>query len=191
VNQEDLRTRLLIELEEVTRDARAIADGLSEEQLAWADGHAWSLGQVFEHLVLSIDGYVSRIRGRIFSPHAAHVVAETETDWEPSLMGWMIVKRLRAPRPLPAPRIWVPGPTPRPDVVNAFMQRQSTLTYLLRASSALFWNRVRTTSPVSAVVRLNLGDAFSILMVHAQRHIGQMERIRDRDTFPKELRLRN
>jgi hypothetical protein len=70
--------------------------------------------------------------------------------------------------------------------VNAFIQRQATLTYLLRASAALHWNRVRTTSPVNPLIRLNLGDAFQILIVHAQRHVGQMAQLRETELFPRE-----
>lgn len=184
MNQDALRTRLSIELEAVTRDALTAAAGLSDEQLRWSDGSGWSIAQVFEHLVLSTDAYVAKIRGKIFSPHAVHVAAETEAEWEPSLMGWMLVRRMRSPRPLPAPRIFIPGPTPREDVVNAFVQRQKTFTYLLRSSSALYWSRVRATSPVSAMIRMNLGDAFSVLIVHQQRHVGQMERVRQRMQFP-------
>ncbi len=169
----------------MTRDALTVAYGLSDEQLAWSrDG--WSVGQLFEHLVIYSDSYVSRMRGRIFDAHAPHTIAETPVEWEPSLLGWMMVKRLRSPRAMPAARIFAPNPTPRPEIVNAFIQRQATLTYLLRASAALHWNRVRVTSPVNPLIRLNLGDAFQILIVHAQRHIGQMAQLRDVELFPPE-----
>jgi uncharacterized damage-inducible protein DinB len=186
MNQEDLRNRLLAEHEAVTRDALTVAYGLSDEQLAWSQPDGWSIGQLFEHLVIASDSYFSKMRGRVFDAHAPHTIAKASVEWEPSLMGWMMVKRLRSPRAMPAPRIFKPSPTPRPEVVNGFIQRQATLTYLLRASAALHWNRIRVTSPVSPLVRMNLGDAFQILIVHAQRHIGQMARLRDMDMFPRE-----
>jgi hypothetical protein len=186
MNQEDLRNRLLIEHEAVTRDALTVAYGLSDEQLAWSRPCRWSIGQLFEHLVVAADSYASKMRGRIFDAHAPHTMAEAEVEWEPSLMGWMMVKRLRSPRPMPAPRIFTPGPVSRVEVVNAFIQRQANLTYLLRASAALHWNRVRTTSPVNPLIRLNLGDAFQILIVHAQRHIGQMAQLREMAPFQGE-----
>jgi hypothetical protein len=185
MNQDDLRNRLLIEHEAVTRDALTAAYGLSDEQLSWSRPDRWSIGRLFEHLVLFADGYFSKMRGRIFEAHAPHALADTEVEWEPSLMGWMIVKRLRSPRVIPAARMFVPGQA-RNEVVNAFIQRQATLTYLLRASSALHWNRVRVVSPVNALVRLNIGDAFEILIVHAQRHVGQMAQLRDEELFPRE-----
>src|SRR5258707_6416928 len=169
MNQEDLRNRLLIEHEAVTREALTVAYGLSDEQLAWSRPNGWSIGQRFEHLVLASDGYFGKIRGRIFDAHAPHSLVDAEVEWEPSLMGWMMVKRMRSPRSIPAAKIFTPGATPRIEVVNAFIQRQATLTYLLRASAALLWNRVRAASPVNPLIRLNLGDAFQILIVNARR----------------------
>ena len=116
MNQDALRSRLSIELEAVTREALTAAAGLSDEQLQWSDGSGWSIAQIFEHLVLSTDAYVAKIRGRIFSPDAVHVVADSDAEWEPSLIGWMLVRRMRSPRPLPAPQIFDPGPTPRREV---------------------------------------------------------------------------
>src|SRR5216684_2000830 len=120
MNQEDLRNRLLIEHEAVTRDALTVAYGLSDEQLAWSRPDRWGVGQLFEHLVLYSDGYFSKMRGRIFDAHAPHTLAEMQAEWEPSLMGWMIVKRLRSPRSIPTSRIFTPNQPPRLEVVNAF-----------------------------------------------------------------------
>src|SRR5712692_4672394 len=125
MHQKDLANRLSIELEIVTREALAVASGLSDEQLSWSDG-GWSIGRIFEHLVLAAEGYFGKIRGRIFDPHAAHIVTDAEPEWEPSLIGWMLVRRMRSSRPLPVPGSFAPGPAPRPDVVHVFEQRQKT-----------------------------------------------------------------
>jgi uncharacterized damage-inducible protein DinB len=186
MNQEDLRNRLLIEHEAVTRDALTVAYGLSDEQLAWSRPDSWSIGQLFEHLVLYSDSYFNKMRGRIFDSHAPHTLAEAQVEWEPSLMGWMMVKRLRSPRPMPTMRALAPGKAQRLEIVNAFIQRQAMMTYLLRASAALHWNRVRVVSPLNALIRMNVGDAFQVLIVHAQRHIGQMAQLRETEPFSTE-----
>jgi hypothetical protein len=36
---------------------------------------------------------------------------------------------------------------------------------------------VRFRSPVTALLRLNLGDGFLILISHAERHFGQIDRV--------------
>jgi hypothetical protein len=40
------------------------------------------------------------------------------------------------------------------------------------------------SSPVAKLIRLNLGDAINILVVHTQRHLQQMARIRNHPEFP-------
>ena len=47
---------------------------------------------------------------------------------------------------------------------------------LLDASATLPWRRLRFTSPYSALVRPNLGDAFLVLVTHAERHLDQIDR---------------
>jgi hypothetical protein len=44
--------------------------------------------------------------------------------------------------------------------------------------------RTRVVSPAASLVRLNLGDCFEILVSHADRHLGQVERIRKQPEFP-------
>jgi hypothetical protein len=54
----------------------------------------------------------------------------------------------------------------------------------VRRAATLDWRRTRTTSPISPLIRLNLGDCFTILVVHAQRHLGQIDRLRGRSDYP-------
>jgi hypothetical protein len=63
-------------------------------------------------------------------------------------------------------------------VVESFLAHQRTLTALLDEASGFDWRRLRMSSPVVRLpLRFNLGDVFSILVVHAERHARQMERV--------------
>lgn len=184
MNQEALRSRLVIELDCVNLDAKQVAGGLEAAQLAWRPRTGgWSIGQLLEHLVVSHDSYLNRMRGLIYARDAAHGENGT-ADWEPSLAGWVLVASLRSKRKLPAPKQYVVGPEARAGVLNAFLDRQQTVITFLRAAAALDWTKVRLSSPIARWIRLNLGDAFMVLTVHAQRHIKQMERLRDLPDFP-------
>jgi len=183
MNQEALRSRLQLELDLVTADAMAIARNLSPAQLAWRPpSGGWSIAHVLEHIVVAADSYLDRLRGLVYFHHAAHAELGV-TQWEPSMGGWALVASMRKPWKLPSPKMWQVG-EPRADVIGAFLDRQDAITRLLRASAALDWTRVRLASPVSALIRLNLGDCFTILVVHAQRHVQQIERIRRHQDFP-------
>lgn len=184
MNQEALRTRLLIELDCVSLDAVAVAKDLDATQLAWRPpGGGWGIGLLLEHLVVANDTYLTVLRPRIYARNAAH--AEQGTSfWEPSLAGWLLVAGLRSKRRLPAPAIHMVTAY-REAVLDAFMERQQTIITFLRATAALDWTRLRFSSPVSKLIRVNLGDAFTIMTTHAQRHIKQMEKVRDSAGFPE------
>lgn len=184
MNQEALRTRLLIELDCVSLDAVAVARDLDGRQLEWRPpGGGWGIGQLLEHLIIANDCYLGMLRPRIYARSAPHAELGT-AFWEPSITGWILVAALRSKRKLPSPRPFHAPATPREKVLDEFLVRQQQIMTFLRATAALDWTRLRMTSPLSRLVRMNLGDAFSIVTVHAQRHIKQMEKVRDLPEFP-------
>ena len=99
-------------------------------------------------------------------------------------MGGFLANALRAPRKLPAPRAYVPALVPRPDVFEEFRARQRDTALLLERARALEWSRLHLAAPISRLIRLNLGDCFTIVVAHARRHLGQIERIRGQAGFP-------
>ena len=184
LNQEALRTRLLIELDCASMDARGVAGDLSPEQLAWLPQvGGWGVGHTLEHLILSHDSYLDRMRGLIYERKAPHG-ENGHVEWEPTMAGWLLVASLRSKKKRSAPKIWTTGPEPRERVLDAFLERQQMVITFLKAAAALDWTRVKLRSPAAGWIRINLGDAFTVLTVHAQRHIKQMERIRDHPGFP-------
>lgn len=176
-------------LERVTRAserARALADGLSEAQLRWTPpSGGWGVGQVLEHLVVSGSLYLERMRGAVEG--AAAKGKPRGRGWKPSLLGRFLVSGLdpSSQRKLPAPKVFRPASEPRPDVLGAFLGAQDELVDLLRRADGYDVSRIRMASPVSPLLRVNLGDAFRILAVHAERHLGQAERVLAEPGFPR------
>lgn len=164
--------------------ARASAHtALDDRQLNWAPAEGgWSIAQVFEHLCIVNDGYLARMEPLVTRPDAPR--AGSGEGWRPTLMGRLLARAFRNPRPLRAPRRFRPAPMARPGVVQAFLRRQRQLSALLEAARPLAWRRIAVTSPVSRLVRLNLGDCFDILAAHTERHLAQAARLRDHALFP-------
>ena len=182
--------RLLAELAAADARIARAAGGLSPQQLQWRPPEGgWGVGDVLEHLVASSDDYLARLRllvrerGR-GSRAAAGAPGSGAHDWRPSLMGGFLARSLRAPRKLPAPKVWRPARQPGADALERFLARERELADLLGASLALDWRRTRLSSPVSRLIRLNLGDAFEIAAAHVTRHAGQVERVRQHASFP-------
>jgi len=183
VKQEALRERLLLENDLLIVDVTTLARGLSPGQLAWGPDGGWGVGQVLEHLVTIADSYFAVLRPLVYDRRAP--IAEIGRNaWDPTLTGRFLVAGMRSRRRMRTPPIWQVGAAVRADVLDAFVGRHRTLEQLLRAAAALDWKRLRLHSPASRFFRLNLGDAFSALVVHGQRHLEQMDRVRRREGFP-------
>ena len=134
------------------------------------------MGHVLEHLCVTSELYEPPVRALLRS--ARPDAAAPLRAWKPTLIGRFTVNLFERPTRLRAPKRMVPGPTPRGGVVEAFLAHQHTVAQLLDESSGFDWRRLRMSSPVVALpLRFNLGDVFSILVVHAERHARQMERV--------------
>jgi hypothetical protein len=185
--EQDTIGRLLESVEQIGERARHLTAQLSVAQLAWTppDG-GWSVGQVLEHLLISDRSYVVRMRPLIEAAKARGAPT-TPAAWRPTLAGRLLIRSLspEATRKLPAPKIYRPGPSPRPGVVGEYLRSLDDLASLMRAARGLDLGRLRMSSPVSRLLRLHVGDGFAIMVVHAQRHLGQIERLLKRPGFPE------
>lgn len=138
-----------------------------------ADG-GWSLGEVLEHMCLSNEAYLARMRPMVAAGSAP---GGSDTPWRPTLLGGLLARSLESPRKLPAPRSIRPGPSPRPDVVAVLRATHEEVRALMTRAAALDWRRLRMSSPFAWFVRPNFGDACLIILRHGERHAGQIERL--------------
>jgi hypothetical protein len=145
----------------------------------------WSVAEVLEHLIVSADSYLARI-STLLKANAA-VVAGANAMWKPSLMGGLLTQSQRSPRKMPTAKMYKPGPSPRPRVLDEFVQRQEGVGRLIAEAGGVDWQHVRMSSPVMPLLRMNLGDAFTLLVVHAERHAAQIERVLEQTERHAEL----
>jgi DinB superfamily len=184
VRQSVQRSQWLTELAQLGQRIGELASSLDRQQLDWSPPEGgWGAGQLLEHLCLANDSYVDRIRTAMYHAHAR--LPTDDPAWRPSLLGgWLARSITPGTRKLPAPRIYQPAPVARPGVLEAFLHGQRTLVDLVDTASRFDLARSRTSSPVSRLIRLNLGDCFAIPIVHEQRHLQQLERICRHPAFP-------
>jgi hypothetical protein len=175
-------------LDERARDVRESIDALRRIktelaylQLGWRppDG-GWSIAQVIEHLIISDSLYLPELR---------EVIANGKpgtAEWKPTMTGGFIIRALQptSTRRTPAPRVFRPA-EPRADVVDACIRVKEELAGLMESAKGVDLLRNKLHSPVSKLIRINLGDAFMILTVHTQRHLQQIARVRAHPDFPK------
>jgi hypothetical protein len=138
----------------------------------------WSIAEVLEHLIISADSYLDPV-GRLIQDKAG-AAAGANAMWKPSFMGGLLTQSLRNPRKLPTARAYKPGPSPRARVLEEFIQRQEAVGRLVAQAGGMDWQHISMRSPVMPLLRMNLGDALTILVVHAERHAGQIERVKEK-----------
>lgn len=181
MRQELLRQELLARTAVVRTSYGSRIDGLGAAALDWhPPGGGWSAAELFEHLLLSGEQYEQRMRPAL----AAGRSTGGDAEWRPTIAGRLIVAGLTGRRRLPAPRVFRPGPAPRVDVAPALLQHFGTLAGLLELSAPNDWRRTTIRSPVTRLLRFNMGDAFLTLVTHAERHLAQLDRIRAAPGFP-------
>ena len=174
VHQSSHAHMLIRDLRAVTATAEEIPRQASQAQLDWRppDG-GWSASQIFEHLCITNDSYLEELHRLV--PDSRTGFGTANTIWKPTLAGKLLVRSMESPRKVRAPKIWVPGPTARPNVISEFLRRQSDIVDLIQRSLAYDWRTVKLASPVSMLIRMNIGDAFTVLVRHEQRHLQQIQ----------------
>ena len=169
------------EIDRINRRTAALVRGIRSEQLHWKPPEGgWSMAEVLEHLTVTNERYLSAMSAA--TPVAAK---PNRKPWRPSLMGGLLNFAMRKPKlRMKTPRVFAPGPQPRERVFHEFLRTQLELRRALERALSSDLSRTRVASPATSMVRLNLGDCFEILISHADRHLGQVERIRQRPAFP-------
>lgn len=159
----------------ISRIRSAVAEVDPQTLIRQPPTGGWSVADVLEHLIVSADSYLEVMRALVKEGRPSE--ANRAAVWKPTVAGGLLVWSFRSPRKLPAPRRYQPGLSPQPGVLEEYVKRQEEVGGLIAESAGLDWRRMRMRSPVAAILRMNLGDAFTILVSHAERHAGQIERV--------------
>lgn len=159
-------------------DARRIAKELSASSLArrpsWG---GWSVAEVFEHLCVTDGLYESRLRA-VLTAERERTAPRQSNTWRPTIWGRLLLWSLNPTntRKSKAPPAFRIGASPRARVVDAWLVQVEATRALMRAADGLDLRRLKLSSPAAGMIRLNAGDAFAVLAVHAERHLGQVRR---------------
>ncbi|MEO7157278.1 MAG: DinB family protein [Vicinamibacterales bacterium] len=169
-------------LEGAGRDARALAEGLSEELGAWREAPgSWSVAECLDHLATANRVYLDAMR-----PPAARAQREGRTARRPArpgLIGGWFVRSLEPPVNLRF-RTKAPGkirPRTAPPLGDAarmfFASHQEARTFL-RTYAGIDLAGMRFPNPFIAAVRFSLATGLHVLAAHERRHLWQAWRVR-------------
>lgn len=168
--------------------ARDLAKDLDAAQLNWRPAAAaWSIAQCLEHTLLGADSYSENLRPVIDRAKAKQLGFEGNILPRHTMMGRLILRAVEptAKRKMTSPRIFAPTQSEiSGDVVERFIRSHGTIADLILDCDGLDINRLRLSSPVARLIRINVADAFTILVTHAERHLNQAQNVREAAGFP-------
>lgn len=168
-------------------ETRAVVAGLSAEQLDWAsEPGRWSIAQCLEHLVVSWQCYHPVLTTAIRSARERAQGSAGASAYRPTWLGARFVASMRdttGARRFRAPRIFQPAARPAPGAAERLLATQQELRACIEQAAGLELTRVKLRSPVTALVRLNLGEALELQVVHIARHLAQARRVREHPAF--------
>jgi len=178
--------RLLYQLQVVREDAEGVLAGLADNQFNWAppDGR-WSVAQCLDHLNVTNAQFLPALRSVIEKG-----MAEKRLHDGPYAYGFVsrYLYRMMGPPPkrkFKAPKKFQPAPRRSlPEALAEWSRTHAEMEELIRASNGLDLARIKAPSPVTSLIKYNLGMAFWIMMAHDRRHIYQAREVRNLPAFP-------
>ena len=137
----------------------------------------WSVGECIEHLVVSHDQYLKEIRKVKFE------AIKPGNDSEPykhSIFGNILVNAVspEASRKVKTFKVFKPSnKLIGLGVIDDYHRSLDELIEVAKKFDEYDLNKVKISSPISNLIRLNLGDAFVIHLNHDRRHINQANKV--------------
>ncbi|MFT4648520.1 MAG: hypothetical protein ACI9X4_001745 [Glaciecola sp.] len=176
---------LLRQSAQLTEQTQTLAAELSEEQLQWRpEGGGWSMAQNLQHLVTTARLYAPGLNRQI--EKAVRKKPYKGEEFEPTWLGGGFAKFVgpEGESKMKAPKKFRPELTPEPGSLDRFLGEQRCGEGRMQACLDVNLRRWKIHSPAFILMRFTLGDAFTLLIAHGQRHINQAQAIGNLPEFP-------
>ena len=173
------------ELAAVSKAADVKFGGFSAEQTNWRPtADSWSIGQCFEHLILTNDQISAAVKSVADGSHRNSFWE----NWSPftSFLGKFLtgsMKRDDKKFKVPSPAIAPPSDVD-PAIVAKFVANNSGLIELFERLNGADLDKTVITSPFMALMTYKLRDGMTIIVEHEKRHFRQAERVLATSAFP-------
>ena len=175
MNEQTMRLRR--ELEDNVRRGKELAARVDDMQLSTRPAErSWSVAECLEHLNVSAEQYIGRIRTALDTAEKRPARAKERLSLFGRFFVWFMEPPVR--KRLPAPRGFRPAKKPiaRDALLTRYDALHAELIRLLEESDAVDRTRIKVSSPASDRMKLSVLDAFAILASHGRRHLWQAER---------------
>lgn len=162
-----------------------IFTSLSENQLNWKlDSESWSVAECISHLVNSNALYLKKIEKILNSIQAGK---ETDFPYRQSIAGKFIAKGIDPEnlRKTKTFKVFFPDRSKiDKEILNEYYKSSKNFVELVSKMRMLDLKKIKLSSPVNKLIRLNLGDPLIFIPMHDERHINQAESVIKHKHFP-------
>ena len=182
------RQSLLADFQEQRKYAETLLVRSSKEQLLWQpNDETWCMAQVVEHMRIVNDNYLKRaaevIRGRRPSEPESQ-------EYGPSGLGQRVINAMgpKGNFTMAVPKKFVPHLQSLPrDVTTLFLDQFAAVDVIIKESVGADLKKSKVSSPVSRLLKFQLGDVFKIILVHNDRHLRQIDRLQRISGYPQNV----
>ncbi len=171
--------KFIEDLRQISADAKNVFGGLSGAQLNWKpSAESWSVGQCFEHLIITNSLYFPNIQKVVDGAHRNNFFSKI--PFSTDLIAGLMKNSLKPEqtRKMKTFKIFEPAMSDiAATIFDDFAENQQKLIALIEAVKDLDIHQIKISEPLSAALNLRLSDAFEILVMHEKRHFLQAERV--------------
>ena len=160
--------------------------GLSEAQINWKPSEEkWSIGECIDHLVVTHKLYNSKIKEhqRLFEDFG-----EGSFKFKHTFSGRMILKYVDPNSTTRSKTFKVFKPTMRQintNIIRSFCEEVESMISFAEKLHGVDLRKIKISSPLTKLLRMNVGDVLLINLYHDKRHLNQAEKILNETNFPK------
>jgi hypothetical protein len=159
----------------------------SAAQLGWKPSPVdWCMIECIAHLEAAAVPYHPRIRVAIDRTRERNL--HSTGPFRSNFLVRAFIRSLEptAQRKMKAPALFQPQQVGVLDVgvIERYLRSLRELVELIHAADGWDISRVRLASPITPLIRLNIGEALWLLVAHAERHLQQANSLATRPGFP-------
>lgn len=160
--------------------------GLSEKQINWKPSEEkWSVGECVDHLVVTHKLYNSKIK------EVQPMFGDSDEGafkFKHTFSGRMILKYVDPDSTTRAKTFKVFKPSMRQintNIIGSFCEEVETMISFAENLHGANLTKLKISSPVTKLLKMNVGDALLINLYHDKRHLNQAEKIINDTKFPE------
>lgn len=160
---------------------------LSEIQFNWKPNpESWSVGECISHLVNSNMAYLKKIEKILNSLPAG---SEKDFPYKQSFFGKLIAKSVDPAyvRKSKTFKVFFPDASEiHKNILDEYVKSSEVFIDFAGKTKHLDLKKIKLSSSVNKMIRLNLGDPLIIIPKHDVRHLNQAERVMNHKDYPEE-----